>query len=128
LSAQAAIGIALAAYKPEPNFLYQQLQSIAFQTWTNWVCYISFDSPLAEIQNNNRFKEFFDDKRFVWSENEKPLGHRLNFEKAMNAVAGLGVEAIACCDQDDVWFPFKLAISFANYKKIKVLWRFVTCG
>jgi glycosyltransferase involved in cell wall biosynthesis len=102
------IGIALAAYQPDQNYLFDQLRSIQSQTFEDWICWVAFDSPLDEIKRFERFNVFFKDSRFHWSENPRKLGHLKNFEKAIQAVHALKVDAIACCDQDDIWFPEKL--------------------
>jgi hypothetical protein len=105
------IGIALAAYKPNPEFFQQQLESIKRQTFSNWVCHITCDSPLAEIQDNSQLKPFFEDPRFVWHENESRLGSKDNFSKAIQLCAKEDVQAIACSDQDDIWYSDKLQTS-----------------
>lgn len=104
------IGIALAAYRPNPVYFQEQLKSIQEQTFRNWVCVITFDSPLKEVSSNPLIEPFRKDERFVWIENEKQLGPFRNFEKALEAVGALNVDAIACSDQDDRWYPDKLAI------------------
>jgi hypothetical protein len=106
------IGIALAAYQPDLKFFVAQLQSIQAQTWTDWECWVSSDSRLDTA--HQEFKPFLADHRFHWSENPSPLGHRLNFQKAIQSVLALNVDAIACCDQDDVWYPRKLEVSIAQ--------------
>ena len=102
------IGIALAAYEPRIEFFLEQLESIYVQTWPNWVCHISADSTLAHLRNNPRFLKYFSDARFQWSENPKRLGHLKNFEFAIKKCVLMGVDAIACSDQDDVWYPKKI--------------------
>lgn len=102
------IGIALAAFHPDVGHFYEQLRSIQEQTFQNWICFITFDSPLEEIQSLNSFKIFFNDPRFRWIENPQRLGHKKNFEKAIALCVGEKVDAIACSDQDDIWLPGKL--------------------
>jgi len=104
------IGIAVAAYQPNSQHFAEQLESIRNQSFSKWKCAISFDSPVSEIKNNPKFEVFFSDPRFVWIQNERQLGHKRNFEKAIQEVLRLGVDAIACSDQDDVWFAEKLEI------------------
>jgi hypothetical protein len=105
------IGIALAAYRPDPGHFLEQLKSIQAQTWTNWVCCICSDTLLGEIRSDSRFAPYFADPRFQWAENPQRLGHLKNFEKAIQTALANGADAIACCDQDDIWFPEKLAVS-----------------
>src|SRR5262249_13445241 len=103
------IGIALAAYRPRPDYFAEQLASIVAQTFRDWICVITFDSPMAETRAHPLIRPFAEDSRFVWMENETRLGARDNFGKAIQTVLGLGVDAIACSDQDDRWYPDKLA-------------------
>lgn len=110
------IGIALAAFQPNPEFFLKQLESIKSQTFTDWECWIGFDSPLKPIREDARFERFFQDKRFHWDENAKNLGHLKNFEHAIQSVLTLGVDSIACSDQDDIWYPEKLELSLEELK------------
>ena len=103
------VGIALAAYQPPADFFFEQLHSIQQQTFENWVCVVCSDSDLQEFLSSDRFSRFTDDRRFIWRVNEERLGHKKNFESAIQATLDLGVDAIACCDQDDVWYSQKLA-------------------
>jgi glycosyltransferase involved in cell wall biosynthesis len=103
------IGVALAAYRPPPEYFAEQLASIAEQTFRDWICVITFDSPMAEARSHPLIAPFADDSRFVWIENPRRLGARDNFGKAIQTVLGLGVDAVACADQDDRWYPDKLA-------------------
>ena len=101
------IGIALAAYRPNPEYFSAQLKSIQDQTFLRWTCYITSDSPLEEIFNSELLEPFRKDPRFVWSENEVRLGHKKNFERAMRLSADTA-DAVAPSDQDDIWYPEKL--------------------
>jgi hypothetical protein len=112
------IGIALAAYKPDLGHFFEQLTSIQSQTWSNWVCCICVDSSLSPIRGDSRFASIFEDPRFHWTENTTQLGHLKNFEKAIQSVVALGVTAVACCDQDDIWFPEKLKVSAHELKVV----------
>jgi rhamnosyltransferase len=105
------IGIALAAFKPEPSFFVEQLKSIQNQTFLNWICVVTCDSSIANLLSAPTFKDIREDLRFVFIENEKRLGHKKNFEKALNEVLKQSVDAIAFSDQDDVWYPEKLTVS-----------------
>jgi glycosyltransferase involved in cell wall biosynthesis len=108
-----SIGIALAAYQPNPVWLAEQLASIATQTHTEWICMITLDSPLKEISSSSDLSPFMRDERFIWVENPERLGLRSNFQKATQLLLGRGVDLIAFCDQDDIWLPEKLAESVA---------------
>lgn len=108
-----SVGIALAAYQPNPVWLAEQLTSIASQTHTDWICMITLDSPLQAISSVSDLSPFMRDKRFIWVENPERLGLRSNFQKATQLLVARGVDLIAFCDQDDIWLPEKLAESVA---------------
>lgn len=111
------VGIALAAFKPEIETFSEQLKSIQDQTFSNWFCIIVFDSPSHTILNHFRMRPFQEDSRFLWYENEKQLGHKKNFEKAINLALKEGADAIGCSDQDDIWYPEKLQKSIELLEK-----------
>lgn len=104
------IGIALAAFEPHIGFFAEQLSSIKAQTFTSWICVVSFDSPMDETLNKPALNSIIQDKRFVFVENKTRLGHKKNFERALKEVLQHDVDAIAFSDQDDVWYPRKLEI------------------
>ena len=110
------VGIALAAYQPNPVWLAEQLASIATQTHKEWICMITLDSPLQEISSVPDLSPFLRDERFIWVENPERLGLRSNFQKATQLLIARGVDLIAFCDQDDVWLPEKLAESVTAIK------------
>ena len=110
------VGIALAAYQPNPAWLAEQLASIAAQTHTEWICMITLDSPLEEIRSSPDLIPFMHDERFTWIENPERLGLRSNFQKATQLLLERDVDLIAFSDQDDVWLPEKLAESVAAIK------------
>lgn len=108
-----SVGIALAAYQPNPAWLAEQLASIATQTHTEWICMITLDSPLQELSSVSDLSPFMRDERFIWVENPERLGLRSNFQKATQLLLRRSVDLIAFCDQDDIWLPEKLAESVA---------------
>ncbi len=106
-----SVGIALAAYQPNPAWLAEQLASLVAQTHTDWHCVITMDSPLQDIQTAPALQPYIHDARFTWIENEERLGVRKNFEKAIGLAAQRGVDLIAFADQDDIWLPDKISES-----------------
>jgi hypothetical protein len=108
-----SVGIALAAYQPNPTWLAEQLASIATQTHAEWICMITLDSPLQELSSAPDLRPFLHDARFIWVENPERLGLRSNFQKATQLLLSRGVDLIAFCDQDDIWLPEKLEESVA---------------
>lgn len=104
------IGIALAVYEPRADYLHEQLESLRNQTFQNWICVLSFDSDLDAIQSDPLFAHFVNDERFLWHKNPVRLGHTKNFETAARLVLEKypGLQSIAFCDQDDIWYSNKL--------------------
>ena len=111
------VAIALAAYQPNPIWLAEQLESIVAQTHSEWICIVTIDSPLRDIQDHPKVQPFFHDPRFSWIENEERLGTRRNFEKAIALATAKNVDLIAFSDQDDVWLPEKISEGIAAIKQ-----------
>ncbi len=110
------IGIALAVYQPHPEFFEKQLRSLLEQTYQDWFCVITADSPLADIFKNEKINSFKSHPKFQWRENTEQLGVTKNFEKAIQICLKENAEAIACADQDDVWYSHKLARSIEMFQ------------
>ncbi len=101
------VAICMATYNPDIELFKVQIDSIRNQTDTDWVCLLSDDRSDPES-----FREIEavvgDDARFVVSRSEIRLGFYRNFERTL----GLVPEAaafVALSDQDDRWYPEKLA-------------------
>lgn len=108
MSAQSPlVAICMATYEPEPALLERQLDSIRAQTHERWVCLVSDDGSSGE--RLARLQELVDaDPRFTLSRGEGRLGFYLNFERALGMVPA-EAEFVALADQDDRWYPEKLA-------------------
>jgi glycosyltransferase involved in cell wall biosynthesis len=106
------VAICMASYEPPMDLFRRQIETIRAQTHRNWTCLISDDgsSParLAEIQ-----AEVADDPRFVVSSSPRRLGFYLNFERALS-LAPANADFVALSDQDDAWYPDKLATLLAE--------------
>lgn len=107
------IGIVLAAFNPDPVLFLAQLLSIQNQTEQNWVCLVSFDSPMEELKEHPEFQRIQEDSRFRWIEN--PNSNNLksakkNFEFGATTLLQSDplIDALAFSDQDDLWYPDKL--------------------
>jgi glycosyltransferase involved in cell wall biosynthesis len=103
----ALIAVCMATYEPDPELLRRQLDSLRRQTDTSWVCLISDDCSSAERYELIE-SEVGDDPRFAVTRSDRRLGFYRNFERALRLApreAGL----LALCDQDDFWYPEKLA-------------------
>jgi glycosyltransferase involved in cell wall biosynthesis len=101
------IAICMATHDPPPRLLERQLASIRAQTHEDWVCLISDDcSPEESFAHLRRLTE--GDPRFVVSRSARRLGFYRNFERALT-MAPPEAALIALADQDDEWYPDKLA-------------------
>lgn len=104
------VGIALAVYKPDVTTFAEQLDSIRTQSYSNWFCVLTSDSPLDALRDEPLLRAFFEDPRFRFVENETRLGAGPNFTKALQLSLENGAQYLACSDQDDVWYPNKLEV------------------
>lgn len=106
------VAICMATFEPEPRLLERQIGSIREQTHENWLCLVSDDGSSAERLEHLRAL-LAGDERFTLSVGEQRLGFYANFERALGMVpAEAGFVALA--DQDDRWYPEKLAALIAG--------------
>ena len=101
------IAVCMATYRPDPQLLRAQIDSIRRQTDTDWTCVISDDCSEPE-RYEQTLEIVGDDPRFSVSRAPEWLGFYRNFERALT-LAPPEAELIAPSDQDDVWHPDKLA-------------------
>ena len=118
------VGIALAAYRPHPEYFLKQLETIQSQTFREWVCVITFDSEMDIFKNDLRFAPYFNDSRFHWFQNEVRLGYLANFESALRRCLSHSVRAVAFCDQDDAWYPEKIQSLYERLLHLPPCWWF----
>jgi glycosyltransferase involved in cell wall biosynthesis len=106
------VAICMATYDPPLDLLERQLASIRAQTHRNWVCAISDDCSdpkhFAAIE-----AAVAGDPRFAVSRSPVRLGFYRNFERAL-AMAPRDAQFVAMADQDDAWYPEKLATLLAE--------------
>jgi len=100
------VAICLASYRPDPDFLAHQLDSLRAQKHTNWVCVICDDASGDDHVATIRALTDGDD-RFVVVANENNVGFYRNFERALT-LAPADADFVALSDQDDVWDADKL--------------------
>lgn len=112
------ISIALAAYNGE-KYINEQLDSILDQTIQDFELVVcddcSTDSTWAVLREYQ-----IKDNRIKLYRNEKNLGFKKNFEKAISLCQG---EYIALCDQDDIWTIDHLEVLYKNIKD-----KVIACG
>ncbi|SDQ79630.1 glycosyltransferase [Microbacterium sp. cf332] len=99
--------VVLAAYRPDPELLRRQLLSIQAQTLEDFVCLISADGEPADVESLVH-DIVGEDGRFRVIGFEDRSGFYGNFERGLSAVPA-DAAWIALSDQDDYWYPAKLA-------------------
>jgi glycosyltransferase involved in cell wall biosynthesis len=101
------IAICLATYNPDPALLARQLASLRAQSRQDWTCIIHDDGSRLErwavIEELTRA-----DARFRVFRSERNRGFYRNFEAALALVPST-TPYVALSDQDDRWYPDKLA-------------------
>jgi Glycosyl transferase family 2 len=106
--AAGTIAICMATYEPDLALFEAQVDSIRKQTDDRWICVISDDGT-----SKPRFRQMLDvvggDPRFEVRGAAKRVGPYRNFERALE-MAPAQAPLIAPCDQDDRWYPDKLAV------------------
>ena len=102
------IAVCMATFDPDPELLRVQLDSLRAQTDGRWICLIS-DGGSAPARFERLRALIGDDERFTISRSERRLGVYRNFERALTMIPA-ATELIALCDQDDYWYPDKLAV------------------
>jgi glycosyltransferase involved in cell wall biosynthesis len=101
------IAVCMATYDPDPDMFRTQIASLREQTDTNWTCVISDDRSAPErVETIER--TIGDDSRFTLRRADENVGFYRNFERALEMVPA-EAELVALCDQDDRWYPDKLA-------------------
>lgn len=102
------VAICIATYDPPPALLERQLESIRGQSHGRWICLISDDCSTQH--SFDRLCSMIDgDARFAVSRSSRRLGFYGNFERAL-AMVPSEADFVALCDQDDRWYPEKLAV------------------
>lgn len=101
------VAVCMATYNSPLELFVAQIESIIKQDHKNWICIINDDcSP------QNVYAEILEvvgkDKRFRVYRNSERLGFYHNFERCLERVPE-SADFVAFSDQDDVWYPDKLA-------------------
>lgn len=105
--AAATTAICMATFEPDPELFRRQVASLRDQTDDDWICLISDDCSRPESLTMIE-EEVGGDARFVVSPSPVRLGFYRNFERALRMVPQR-VRLVALSDQDDRWYPEKLA-------------------
>lgn len=99
--------IALAVYRPEPSHLRRQVESIKRQTLADWECHIGIDGRDEDARLAVEAL-IAGDPRFRIHAYEENVGFYRNFERLLEEVQ-TSAKWVALSDQDDYWYPEKLA-------------------
>lgn len=99
------ISIAMATYNGE-KYLREQLDSILSQTITDWELIVCDDCSKDTTVGILKSYQEQDDRIKIFV-NEKNLGFKKNFEKAIGLCSG---DYIALADQDDIWHENHLEV------------------
>lgn len=108
------VAILMATYNGE-KYLEEQIESILSQTDNNWALYIqddgSTDNTLEII------KRYIDNKRiFLVDIGLTHQGACMNFMTLLNHIES---KYYMFCDQDDVWLPNKVLLSYTKIKDLE---------
>lgn len=114
------VAICMATFEPDPRLLERQMGSIREQTHANWVCLVSDDGSSAERLEHLRAL-IAGDERFVLSVAAERLGFYANFERALGMVPA-EARFVALADQDDHWYPEKLAALLAGIGEAQLVY------
>lgn len=108
--------ILMATYNGE-TYVSQQIESILNQTFTKWHLTICDDCSSDNTFNIlKQYQRKFSDKITI-NRNTKPTGCACaNFFQMLSYC---DADYIMTCDQDDVWLPFKIEITFNKMKKLE---------
>lgn len=99
--------VVMAVYRPDPELLRRQIESIRDQTLSTWTCRIGIDG--ADPACRDLLGELLgDDPRFSVVEYDDNVGVYRHFERLLDDVAREAAW-VALSDQDDRWHPGKLA-------------------
>lgn len=102
------------------SLIKEQVDSLLAQTYQNFEIVISDDgSEQDTLDILNAYVA--QDKRISWSRSPLERGYRKNTENAVRLCKG---EIIFLCDQDDTWYPERVALHVAEYSDPNVMWVF----
>ncbi len=108
----APLVICLCTYNPDPLLFRAQIESLRAQTVTDWICLVEDDCSGPELLADLE-RVCGADPRFIVTRNERNVGFYRNFERCMSRVPA-SAQFVALCDQDDRWYPDKLAACLAE--------------
>lgn len=108
------ITVAMAIYQPNIKWLKEELISLQKQTFRDFQILVWNDDPADFYDYDRMFQGYFPDIPFKIYRADKNLGSNKAFEKLTILTQ---TEYISYCDQDDIWKPEKLQISWELLQK-----------
>jgi hypothetical protein len=105
---RALIAVCMATFEPDIPLFEIQIQSLREQTERSWACVIS-DGGSGSERLAEMHRVLDGDERFVLASSPERLSPYRNFERAL-MLAPSEARYVALCDQDDRWYPEKLAV------------------
>lgn len=104
--------VVMAVHRPELRLLERQLRSLQAQEFANWSCVVGID---GFDQETHRYVLGLvgEDPRFSVHHFEDNVGVYRHFERLLALVPADEVGWVALADQDDNWYPDKLAVLLA---------------
>lgn len=115
------ITVVMAIYRPNIKWLKEELASLQQQTFRDFQILVWNDDPCDSYDYNHMFEMFFRDIPFKIYQADENLGSNKAFEKLTRLTQS---EYISYCDQDDIWRPEKLQVSWdlIQKKNIKLVY------
>lgn len=114
---QRRIFVIMGVYKPKPDHLEKQVQSLLSQTWQNIQLLAVLDGRDRKVAR--RLREFGDDRIHVVAHDAR-VGVYENFKRGLAEALDRSTSAddlFAFCDQDDWWEPHKLERQVAELER-----------
>lgn len=105
------VSILLAVYKPNENWLIEQLISLNEQTYENIELLVYDDCPDFPA-NENYFKKYITKFPYTLTRGIKNEGSNKAFEELTRMANG---EFFAYCDQDDIWEKEKISLMVEKF-------------
>ncbi|MDY4921344.1 MAG: glycosyltransferase [Phascolarctobacterium sp.] len=101
------VTILMAIYKPNIDWLIQQLDSLNNQTYTNIDLIVWNDFPEDKTDYNSIYSKYITKFPFEIHTGVKNEGSNIAFQKLTLLAQS---DYVAYCDQDDIWLPDKIKV------------------
>lgn len=109
------VAILLATFNGE-TYLRSQLDSILAQTYKDWTVYVHDDGSTDHtLDILNHYAASYPGRFILLADQARGLGPRDNF---MHLLSQVEAHIYMFCDQDDIWYPEKTALSVSELTRI----------